>query len=431
VLGRLISYYKIKNNLRLPQFKLDKLINNKFKNIINHSYEKIPFYRQKFDEEGINPQNIHSVNDIEKLPLTIRSEVQQNPIKELISPDVDVNICGTRRTSGSTGVPIKLFVNKEASEIDAATWNRAYFENGLKYFDKMAVIRTERKFAHKNSIFKKLGILRREYILIHQPPETIFNQLIKTKPDVIQTAGSLLFNIARQMPDAKKINPRLTFTSVELLDEAIRETITSTYKTELFDYYSCEEFASIAWECKEHSGYHINADNIIVEVLKNNQPVEPGESGEIYITSLNNYAQPFIRYKLGDIVKLIDSKEKCPCGVSFPKIEVIEGRDNDFITTLDGNVVSIVTLGYMLNRQIRETEGIINFQIIQEKINKIKYNIVINDNFKNRELFITNQIQIVKGCLGDEMNVEVNFVDKINRDPSGKLRTFISNVSKI
>ncbi len=70
-----------------------------------------------------------------------------------------------------------------------------------------------------------------------------------------------------------------------------------------------------AFECKAHSGYHINNDHVIMEFLKNGKDVNPGESGEVVITGLSNYTMPLIRYKLGDIA--VPIKEKCSCGRGF------------------------------------------------------------------------------------------------------------------
>jgi aspartate 1-decarboxylase len=114
-------------------------------------------------------------------------------------------------------------------------------------------------------------------------------------------------------------------TSGETLSLEQRETIERFFGCAVFDRYGGVEFNNVAQECREHNGLHIFSDLVYAEVLSTeNEPVKPGEVGELVITDLRNHYMPFIRYRTGDLA--VQSDRKCPCGRGLPLLERIEGR---------------------------------------------------------------------------------------------------------
>jgi len=182
------------------------------------------------------------------------------------------------------------------------------------------------------------------------------------------------------------------------------------------------EFGNIAWECREHSGYHINADNKFVDFVRGEEPVSLGEHGEIVCTSLNNYAMPLIRYKLGDIG--IPQEGGCSCGAVLPLMRLIEGRTDELLSTVDGRIVTpLIFFPYPFSNY----EGIYQFKVIQEKIDKILIQLVVEDGDKTYDDVLENARKEIKNVFGDSMQVEFEFLDEIKPDPSGKLRKIISH----
>jgi len=118
---------------------------------------------------------------------------------------------------------------------------------------------------------------------------------------------------------------------------------------EPMDTYGLVEVNEIAWECKEHDGYHINADTHFVEILdKEGNEVDEGKIGEIVVTCLFNTSFPIIRYKTGDYA--IKGKEgKCKCGRRLPKIQKILGRNNLLINNKTYFETNIMKLMYEIN----------------------------------------------------------------------------------
>ena len=144
----------------------------------------------------------------------------------------------------------------------------------------------------------------------------------------------------------------------EVLTEQMRKLMQSVFQAKVADIYGCNEAGDVAWQCLEGGHYHINIDNVIVEVLTDGKPAVPGQIGEVVITNLNRYAMPIIRYKNGDLARL--STQDCPCGCKLPMIAEIIGRSGEDITLPTGRIVPWNELKSLMNHpQIRQ------FQIIQ------------------------------------------------------------------
>ena len=118
----------------------------------------------------------------------------------------------------------------------------------------------------------------------------------------------------------------------------MRRYIKDRYAADVFDIYGCTEIKEIAWECERHNGYHINEDEVLVEILDGDKPVGWDEVGDIVITDLRNKAMPLIRYRIGDRGLLRPGP--CSCGRTFALMAPSAGRSSDFIITPNGQKLS-------------------------------------------------------------------------------------------
>ncbi|GAI05167.1 unnamed protein product, partial [marine sediment metagenome] len=145
-----------------------------------------------------------------------------------------------------------------------------------------------------------------------------------------------------------------------------------------------------------------------------------GEEGKMVCTDLTNYTMPFIRYAVGDIVIL--SKEKHDCGNNFPVIKLIRGRSNDFITLPSGKVISPLLLGVCLEK----IEGIGQYKLVQESKDILNIQIVRGQNFN--EATISEFEKALRETLSNNVHININIVDEIPREKSGKIRPIVSKV---
>jgi phenylacetate-CoA ligase len=422
LLSSLYNLYRLRRNQWSKTSELEEIQQGKLRRIIKHAYENVKYYRKLFDSAGVKPEDIQRVEDLSKIPITTKSQLQELSLDEIIANGVDIEKCVKVRTSGSTGTPLDIIFTKKEREFFDTVRTRFFMENGLRFEDKKVTIWSIPNFPPRKYWFQHLRIMQREFICLYNKNRDPIEYLQRANPGIISSQPSILKLLALEVKRREiiEIRPRVIFSTSELLEQETRELIESTFKAEIFEYYGSQEFGCIAWECSKHRGYHLNIDTMVVEFIKDGKRVAPGERGELICTSLHSYTMPFIRYKIGDIG--IYSDERCPCGRELPLMNKLEGRENDFIKLPNGEVFAPTTFSII----IRGIKGIKQYRVVQEKIDKLVIYIV-----KKKDFNWSIPVQIrekVKRVLKQDVHIEVKIVDSIPRDSSGKLRSVISKV---
>jgi phenylacetate-CoA ligase len=424
IVSSTLHLYQLRRNLRSGSLKLGELQNKKLATILKHAYENVPFYHERFRSAGLKPGDIRTVEDLRKLPFTSKSDVQAFS-SSFYANNVDKKKCTERLTSGSTGIPLTVAVDTDAINFENALWARSYFEDGMKPWHKMLRITDPHNFAPSHW-FHHLGLMRTKFVSVFDDNKKLLSVIEEYKPDIIRGYTSCVETFAMFCADNKlHTKPKLVFTSAELLDKKARKTIALAFGTEPFDMYVSVEFGPMAWECREHSGYHINADGLILEFVDNGEAVAPGERGEIVCTSLFNNVFPLIRYRIGDAG--IRSDERCSCGVTLPLMKILEGRTGDYLIALDGRKVPPIVF-FPFPFDDSDVTGIKQFKIIQERRDKLVIMIVARNSLGKTEEIFRKAERNLKSIFGENMQVTFRMVDKIQRDPTGKLRKIVSKV---
>lgn len=425
---KLFYLFQLRKNLRSKPSKLLEIRWKKFKFMLKYAYENVPFYHRKFKHVGIKPDDIRSENDLAKIPFTTKFEIQTSPFEDVVSKTVNIDRCIKTTTSGSTGIPLTVVSDRVAEDFSFAVWARAMLENGLRpLVDRMATIRHPKYLQQKKDFVGMLWARRRKQISVFDSAEQQLEILEDFKPDVIKGYSSSLAILADLCKKrGSLVKPRLVFTGADFLTAKNRALIKSAFGCELFDYYGCIEFSLLAWECGEHVGYHINVENVLVEFIKEGEAVAPLERGEIVCTSLVNYAMPLIRYRLGDVG--VPLNDQCPCGRTLPLIKIVEGRVDDFLTTLDGRIISGQIFSENYPFEDWEKEGIKQFRVIQERRDKLTLKVAVRRGVFNEVPVLEKAKRKLQEVFGQDMNIEFQVVDELERDPSGKIRIAISKV---
>ena len=411
----------LRKNTWLSSTDLEKMQLKRLRSLLSYADQNVPFYHQRFKKAKFDPDDFKSIEDLRRIPILTKEDVQKN-FASLTSKKVDVDKCDREVTSGSTGNPLAILAEKRVDPLFGANRLRHYVENGGRVFkDKYAlltVVRDPVKRTAFGSSLEKFGFFKRAKFNTQSPIEEVFNNLAEFNPQVIDSYPSFLIMLAREIEKREKvIAPRLVFGFGELLDERSRKIINSAFGTEIIDTYGCTEAGDIAWECSERTGYHINADLVATEFVKDNEHVAGGESGEILLTPLWNYAMPLIRYKIGDVGKPCD--ELCSCGRGLPLMKILEGRFEDFIILPDGKVISpLNNLTYF-----DKFECVTEYRIIQETMNKLVLQVVLKEGTKENEFekFKDNFINEFK-----DVTIEIEVLDSIPR--TGKFRRVVSKI---
>jgi phenylacetate-CoA ligase len=403
--------------------------NRQLRRLIAHAYENVPYYRRLFDRNGIEPQDIKSVADLSLIPITSKNDIQLLPLDDVVARGINPKSLTLRRTSGSSGEPFSIRRSGVEEKILAVIRSRATRDFGLRGTDRLARVNLVRPGEARDNqlsslIRRKLGLLRRTRVNCLLPLEEILQKLRDFRPDVLAGYPGVLSRLAQILSDEDRrlIHPRFIRVGGEVMTPLMRSQIAEGFKAPVFETYGCWEFSLLAWECKETGEYHTCDDGMILEVIKDGRPAEPGERGEVVGTALHSFAMPLIRFKLGDIVT--KGSETCRCGQPFSTIRAIQGRMIDYFTLPDGRMVHPYEIVAILRNDAAFWTR--QYQVIQERVDRITMNIV--PSFTPQPERVALLEKSVSDLLGQGVESRVVFVPEIQLEATGKFRVFRSLV---
>lgn len=402
-----------------------KYQNKKFLKLIDYVYKNNLFYQKLYIQKGVNLNDIHSIDDISKIPIIEKADIQNN-IHEIIDKSYKKKIY-YRPTSGSTGNPLKIYYNEESKFIEMALSLRFYKEMGFVLGEKQLLLWGGHSLNFYSILKKTIKQVLYNYKLIDTytlDEETLIKYAYKLVNDpVVNLRGytSAVYLLANKMRDlGLKTNIKSISVSAEQLFDWQRQLIEETFGGKIYNQYGCGEINSLAFECSQHSGMHHAFEHSLLEILDENH--NPAQKGEIVLTNFDNYVMPLIRYRNGDIASV--SYEKCPCGRESQLLEKIEGRTYDFIKGINGKIAHgglfddiLLESKFMLNNNIKQ------IRIIQTEIDKLIVEYVsdniINENDLNDA---RNKYQLFLG----KMKITFKKVDSINTTKAGKRKFIVS-----
>ena len=399
---------------------LRRLQNKKLRALITHSYAHVTYYHNLFKKVGLRPDDIQTIDDLYKIPITRKTDIRDLPVEDVIASDYTVDQCYVTRTSGTTGIPLTVYRDWKARLIDRLTTHRWNLEWGQKVTDKMVSIGAD-TILPEGHWLQKLGIFRTKWVSPHLDVTAQVAETTAYNPQVLRSYPSLLEELCTKIVDESVcgLDIRLVISSGEHLDDPTRALIHDTLEAEVFERCGAREMGTVFNECVQHQGLHTNAEVNVIEITRDDETLSIGEAGEVTITNLLNHAMPFIRYNQEDIGVLVGGE--CPCGNSSIRMRLTEGRTKDRIPLPDGRRIP-ATIPIEVLRYI---DGLRQFQVIQEARDRIVVQII-----PERGMVVTAPDVIreqLRPILGD-VTIEVREVDHIPRDKSGKLKQFISHV---
>jgi len=400
----------------------------RLKNFLIDVEQHVPYYQQLFKQLKFNPNNVTSLGDLKKLPLTAKPLIREQC--EQLKADDAVGLAKFN-TGGSSGEPLIFYIgNKRVSHDVAAKW-RATRWWGVDIGDPEAVIwGSPIELSGQDKIKLVRDKLLRTHLIpaFEMSPVKIdgFIQQIKTlKPKMLFGYPSALAHIAAHAEKTGQVlndlGIKVAFVTSERLYDHQRAKIEQIFACPVANGYGGRDAGFIAHQCPEGQ-MHITAEDIIVEIIDNNGDVLPyDQAGEVVVTHLATRDFPFIRYRTGDVGVLSD--EQCRCGRGLPLLKEIQGRTTDFIIAQDGTVLHGLALIYVL----RDLEGVESFKITQYNIDETTVQIVKNQQYK-----LENDAKIqseFKQRLGQNVQISVEYVPEIAKEKSGKFRYVISHVA--
>lgn len=393
--------------------------------LVEHAYSHVPYYRRAFDELRLRPSDIRTVEDLRKLPV-LEKETVRAQAKDFVSRAFRKRSLIAGHTSGTTGAGLRLLYERRAvAEEFAAIW-RLRRRLGLGLSDPFAVFRGlsvvpvrrgRPPFWRRNLSMNQ--ILFSQY---HTRPENL-----PSYAEELERCGtvyyegypsfmSLLADHLVQSGTTLSRPPRAALTSSETLFDFQRRTIERGFGTRVHDRYGNAELCCSMIEC-ERGRLHLDMEFGIAE-LDVKESGDGWETGDLICTGFANYAMPFLRYRTGDVATRMT--RACECGRERTAFFRVDGRVEDYVVTPSG-----VRVGRM-DHVFKDLTNVREAQIVQDEPGAIRVRVVRRSTYGTRD---ENKLrEELQSRLGEEMGIEVEYADEIEREPNGKFRLVKSSL---
>jgi phenylacetate-CoA ligase len=353
---------------RAPLEELQEIQARKLRQLVDNVYRSSQFYRKRFKEAGVRPEDIKTLEDVSRLPFTYKRDLRDNYPTNMFCVPMN-QVVRYHVSSGTTGKPTVVGYTRGDIDLWTTSLARAMTSCGLGRGDTIQVsygygLFTGGLGAHYGAeeigasvIPMGVGNTERQIEL-----------MIDLNATAIACTPSYLLHmneVAKKMGVSVKddSNLKMAFLGAEPWSLETRRRIEDTLGIKAYDIYGTSEMSGpLFTECKEQDGIHVWADHFLLEVIdKNGDPVKEGQRGELVITTLTKEALPLIRYRVGDIT-ILNNKE-CECGRTHPRIMRILGRSDDMLIIRGINVFpSQVESVLMTIPEVGE-----HFQIVAER----------------------------------------------------------------
>ena len=403
--------------------------NKHLQQLITHAYNNVPYYTKQFNALNLKPSDIKTKEDLHKLPIINKKIVADN-FNDFLAKDFKERKTLRRHTGGTTGLAFEFYNDVKSWAINWAVKKRA-FEWG-KYVvgkDKLAVLAggsllPQDGMGLKDRLWRYLQNFH-SMPITKMTPEIMHKYVLELKENKIQFLRgypTAVYTLAKYMVNNNlKVPLTSIFTTAEMLYDYQRETMREAFGCEVYDWYGCGDGVGNALQCSKHEGFHISFETSIFEIIKNDgNEANDEEKGEVVLTSLHDYAMPFIRYAPGDIA--IKGNDNCECGRKLTRINKIVGRSSDIIEFSNGITLNGLSIPFEA-----WTDKISKFQIVQVEKDSVEVLFIPTKGFTEQDTQAA--LDIMKYQCGEGVNIKISLVKKIPTPKSGKFRYVISKVS--
>ena len=363
--------------------------------------------------------------------VTSRVDMQRLPPGDALAEGFEPEKLTLHFTSGSSGAPLSIRCSHFEEYLHKAFRLREQLAFGLRLTDRRASVglagkpRGLDRVPWGSPLYTRLGLLRHEWVHCLLPAEEILARLRAIEPDALGGYASSIAWIAGFMTDEDRarIRPRLVLPGGETLTAEVRARISQGFGATVLDCYASYELGLLASECPHGGRYHAAEWYVILEVLRDGRPAGPGEEGEVVATALHSYAMPFIRYRLNDLVTL--GETPCSCGAPVTTLSRILGRTIEQFVLPDGKLIHPYALVLPL---LAEAPWLRRYQIIQDRAGRVLVKIVPSANPGAEAVAAVARRMVAE--VDGHLAVEVELVEDIPPEPSGKYRPYYSLVDR-
>jgi phenylacetate-CoA ligase len=416
--------------------EMRELQERKLRKLVHHAHKHVPYYRDRMRAMGIAPEEIQTLDDLQKLPLLTKNDIRRHLYFDIMSDNHEKAEVLKVTTSGSTGEPFVCYVDRAQLEFRWAATLRSQEWTGYRFGDRTMRLWHQTIGMSKTQVAREYAdsfLSRRKFIPAYEMSDATLREFVRAieryQPVLLDGYAESFNFLAGYLQKHGKLGtpgvwPKGIMSSAQTLPAGSRKIIEEAFGCRVFDKYGSREFSGIAYECEAHEGHHVVGEGYIVEILKDGRPAEPGEVGEVVITDLNNYCLPFIRYRIGDLAEAMSGAVLCPCGRGLPRIGKIEGRVQSIIIGSGGQYIP----GTFFAHVFKDYDYVVRqFQIVQEERGAILLKVVKGSRFSDGAM--AEVIALLHQFLGAEMRITVEFCDNIDMVRTGKRLATVSKLA--
>ncbi len=417
----------------LPREQLCAIRDERVRQIVRYAAETVPFYRDFFASQDIDPGDIRTAEDLEQLPLISKEVVRLQP-ERFVSTSMLGREAVPFDTSGTTTVPQTIYHDKPSILLDSA-----HNERGRQVRRKllgtvlglrsMIIVRSagtvHKVRAAQRTARLNLGLRQRMSVAITEPIDTVIAAINAYRPHVINGYGSYLEMLFRTVKarGIKMHRPRLIAYSADSMTGAGRRLIEEEFSVPVLSGYTAVEAFKIGFSCEERTGLHLHDDLTHVRIVgPDGQNVPIGHKGRVVISNLVNRGTVLLNYQMNDLAAL--SGEKCPCGRTLRLLSDLEGRVEDIITLADGSLVDPRSVSNVL----LGLEAVLQYQLIQHEpaLFELRLAAIDEGTFRVTSPTVVDSLQRL---LGPSARIKaVYYADRLPTGPGDKFRAVISHV---
>ncbi len=414
--------YKYYRFFKASQFWSDEKLQNyqylKIKTILCHAYENHEFYRELYDKNGVHPRDYKVLDDIEKFPVVSKNQLKEGLSKNKFKLPKKVV---WHSTSGSSGEPFTFPLDQNAERIRKSCKLRTEEWYGKKLGTKWLRLWRSGPRGLKEKILDYVLARKVEisfYRLDRPEGNRLDDQKLQYFVDSINNSGSSIIDgyvSALSLIADYAIRTKQEFSSIETvvtgaeyLSSHARKLISDGFGAKVFNRYGGTEIGLIA---------HDNSDGEFLSMsdrlyFEAKDAKKTADSSELLITDFTNFAMPFIRYRVGDLIEQAgNEKAKSDDKINLPKMGVVQGRVNDFFTMPDGSLLtSHIWHVFFRDKLVRK------FQVVQKKDKNILVKVV------KAGALDTESLRLKLANIVPDLEVELQVVEDIGHSANGKFR---------
>ncbi len=383
-----------------------------------------PHYRSSWPTETTSSGRLPQASDLARLPLLEKEHLRESP--DAVRVPGDHGPLNVHVTTGSSGVPLRVFRSRRASAVGRACQIRGREWYGLRLGDPQVLfggLALESQGRARARLIDTLMNRTRlsPFDLSEDRLADCVTLIRKKRPRFLYGYPSALAMLAahvERIGGGGQLGLRVVQSSSERLYQHRREVIQRAFQCPVADEYGAAEVSILAMECPSGS-MHVVSENVYIEITDEaGRPVPEGQDGDVVVTDLNNLAAPLVRYRLGDRARMVPGA--CLCGRGLPRIEVLEGSAFGLLQLPDGRTVSGVVFYFLAESLIMKPDAGLREIILIRKGNHFEANAVprAGGNPRHAEELRRRLAEI----LGPGASVDVKLVNRIDRRGGDKYR---------